>query len=139
MTRTISAIGVAFLAVTFLAVATVAGGTASAADYDNPAMGDMPCVVIAHYAADRPAAGAMAGGSVSRSAEMAVENVCARSVEVNLCIGFGEPTEGETAGCVVETLRPWATSDIHRVTADVPLTGPSFEWRWVRGTTGSGM
>jgi hypothetical protein len=127
MARSSMTMALAFVATT----APLGIGTAAAQDlYDNPAMGGAPCVVLSRYVSDQPTTGLAADGALRR-AEVGVENICGRSVEVSLCINFAEPIDDMTASCIVEILRPRKASSTHRVEVPVALAGPTWEWRWL--------
>ena len=136
MTRILSAFALA----TVVAVGMVAGGllgSASAvAQYDNPTMGDVPCVVLSRYIGDELTRRRAVGGAVMHRAEVGIANICGRSVEVSVCVGYAEPVDGVEESCFSGFLRPWSSTEIHTVEAPVQLAGPVIEWRWVSGTTG---
>ncbi len=98
-------------------------GAANAQDsYDNPTLGETPCLVLKSYQATNDAQG--------YGATAEVENICGRSVEVNFCfplVAAGEDTEPY---CQDGVIRPWATAEVRVDDLDNRLAGPDFRWRW---------
>ena len=121
----------ALAAVGAVAIGTV-GSRSVSAEYDNPSMGDMACVVLTRYVAEPTDRRALDGSVVNR-AEFAVANLCGRSVEVLACVAAAEVVEDEGTNCFAGLLRPWSRSEIHTVEVSGPLAGPTIEWRWVGG------
>jgi hypothetical protein len=132
MSPSVPALALAALA----AIGTLALGTlgsrSALAEYDNPSMGDMACVVLTRYVAE-PTDRRALDGSVVHRAELGVANLCGRSVEVMACVAAAEVVEDEGSTCFAGLLRPWSRSEIHTVEVSGPLAGPTIEWRWVRG------
>jgi len=138
MAPRLSRLTVAALALTALAAGALATDAAAQAAYDDPTMGDTPCVVLAHYATD-PRLGREPVDPMNlpeRRAAAAVANICGRSVEVELCINYVEPMDGDGAACTTATLRPWSRSELHEVSVAAHFTGPIWHWRWVSGPAG---
>ena len=107
------------------------GSTAKAAgSYDNPTMGDTPCVVLKSYQA-------IADGTDSYGAEATVANVCGRSVEVAFCFPFVAPGEDTEPHCTSGLLRPWATSRVEVSDLPAQLATPDYQWRWLGHPTDS--
>jgi hypothetical protein len=131
----------AFALASVAALGSVAGGlfgsSSAMAEFDNPSMGDTPCVVLSRYIADEATGLRTVGGAVMHRAEVGIANICGRSVEVSLCIAYAEPVDGVEESCFSGYLRPWSATEIHTIEAPVQLAGPEIEWRWVRGTTGT--
>ena len=139
MTRILSAFAVASVATVGLVAGGLLGSGSAVAEYDNPTMGDTPCVVLSRYIGDEPTGLRTVGGAVMHRAEVGIANICGRSVEVSLCVGYAEPVDGVEESCFSGFLRPWSSTEIHIIEAPVQLAGPVIEWRWVSGTTGAGM
>ncbi len=97
--------------------------------YDNPGMGDTPCVILQTYQASN--------GDSSFGAAATLENVCGRSVEVSFCFPFVTTDDGIEPHCRNDVLRPWGTSRI--VVSDLPakLANPDYSWRWLGHLTDS--
>ncbi len=136
MTRFVSAFALAPVAALGLIAGGLLGSSPAVAEYDNPTMGDTPCVVLSRYIGDEPTRRRTVGGTTMHRAEVGIANICGRSVEVSLCVGYAEPVDGVEESCLSGFLRPWSSTEIHTVEAPVQLAGPEIEWRWVRGTTG---
>lgn len=98
-------------------------GAAHAQDaFDNPTLGDTPCLVLKSYQATSNNAGYGAAAEV--------ENICGRAVEVSFCfplVAAGEDTEPY---CRNGVIRPWATAEVKVDDLDNRLAGPDFQWRW---------
>lgn len=107
-----------------LGLAPMAGAAES---YDNPAMGETPCVVLKSYQA-------LANGTESYGAEATVENVCGRSVEIAFCFPFVAPGEDTEPHCTNGVIRPWATSRVEVNDLPARLAGPDYNWRWLGHT-----
>ena len=95
----------------------------AAETYDNPAMGDTPCVVLKSYQAH-------SNGKGGYGAEAEVENVCGRSVDVAFCFPFVAPGEETEPHCTNGLIRPWATSRVEVSDLPARLAGPDYSWRW---------
>jgi len=137
MTRQLPAFALASLATFGFVTTTLLGGSPAQAAYDNPSMGDTPCVVLSRYVGDEATDRLTVGGNVVHRAEVGIANICGRSVEVLLCVAYAEPVDGEEQSCFSGLLRPWSSTEIHSVEAPVQLAGPVIEWRWVSDTTGA--
>jgi hypothetical protein len=126
------------LTVASLAALAIHHAGPAQAQYDNPTMGETPCVVLSHYVTDQRIGQAPIDSlnPPVQTAEAAVANVCGRSVEVELCINYVDPAEGDGAQCFTGFLRPWSRTDIQTVAAPVRFTGPTWNWRWVSGDAG---
>ncbi len=138
MARNVLAVAVASLAGVGLGAGMLSSSPALA-EYDNPTMGETPCVVLTRYIADEPTGRRTIGGDVVHRAEVGVANICGRSVEVSVCIGYAEELDGEEESCLVGVLRPWSRSELHTVEAPVQLAGPLVEWRWLPRDDEAGM
>lgn len=99
----------------------------AAETYDNPTMGDTPCVVLKSYQAN-------ANGADNYGAEAEVENVCGRSVEVAFCFPLVAPGEDTEPHCTNGVIRPWATSRVEVSDLPARLAGPDYSWRWLANT-----
>ena len=95
--------------------------------YDNPAMGDTPCIVLKSYQAN-------ANGIESYGADATVENVCGRSVEIAFCFPLVAPGEETEPHCTSSVIRPWATSNVSVSDLPARLAGPDYQWRWLNPT-----
>lgn len=137
MTHHLPTLALASLTTFGVATAALFGASPAQAQYDNPAMGDTPCVVLSRYIGDEPTNLRTVGGTRVHRAEVGVSNICGRSVEVLLCVAYAEPVDGEDASCFAGLLRPWAETEIHTIEAATPLAGPTVEWRWVAGPSGA--
>ena len=106
-----------------LTLLLLAGGVAAEDGYDNPGLGDTPCLILKSYHAS--STGDAAFGAVAE-----VENVCGRSVEVAFCFPLVTPDEGAAPHCQNGVVRPWGSAEI--TVSDLParLAGPDFSWRW---------
>jgi hypothetical protein len=135
MARTVSAFAFAALAAAGLVGAGALGSSPALAEYDNPTMGDTPCVVLTRYIADEQTGRVTVRGAQVHRAEVGIANICGRSVEVSLCISYAEPVDGEEESCFSGFLRPWSSTEVHTIEAPVQLAGPVIEWRWITRTT----
>lgn len=131
MANNLSSLALASLAAFGVAGVWLVGSGQAQAQYDNPTMGETPCVVLSRYIGDEPTGRRTIAGDRVHRAEIGVANVCGRSVEVRLCVALVEPPEGEEASCFEGLLRPWSRTEIHTIEAAAPLAGPTIEWRWV--------
>lgn len=57
-------------------------------------------------------------------------------VAVNMSVAFAEPVDGAEERCTTEVPRPLTASSIVEVAAPVAFVGPTWQWRWLSGTTG---
>ena len=90
--------------------------------YDNPTMGDTPCVILQSYQTSN--------GGESFGAAATLENVCGRSVEVTFCLPFVTSEESDEPHCSNGLLRPWGTSHIKVSDLPAKLASPDYNWRW---------
>jgi hypothetical protein len=139
MTQHRPAFALASLTTLGVMTATLFASSSAQAQYDNPSMGDTPCVVLSRYIGDESTDLRTVGGARVHRAEVGVSNICGRSVEVLLCVDYAEPVDGEEASCFAGLLRPWAQTEIHTIEAATPLAGPTVQWRWVGGASGAAM
>jgi len=108
-----------------LGSAVLLGDTATAQQYDNPAVGGLPCVVIEAQQSSRQRSGdASTYGSTTR-----IENLCNIAVEVEFCLS---DVGGEEASlCEQTTLRPLADTVLVKRDHPTRLTGPRIAWRYL--------
>ena len=103
------------------------GASATAATFDNPKVGDAPCVNLNRFEVTR----AGSEDAPRYRADAVLENACGRSVEVSFCLMYAEAVEGADRHCVEELLRPWAASTVVHEGAPVRITGPEYRWRYL--------
>ena len=107
-----------------LVLPLAAVGTAHGQDsYDNPMLGETPCLVLKSYRA-------LNNGASGYGATAEVENICGRSVEVNFCFPLVAAGEDSEPYCQTDVIRPWATAEVEVADLDNRLAGPDFHWRW---------
>jgi hypothetical protein len=105
----------------------VTAGSAIAEDYDDPALGATPCVVLNSYASHAAAS----GGAETFRAEAGIENVCGRSVEVSFCFPLVEAVGDVERQCVTSTLRPWSKARVHVEELPGRIIGVDYHWRYL--------
>lgn len=106
--------------------------------FDNPTYGAQPCVAVGSYET-RELTDPESAESAIYVAEVSVENMCGRSVEVRSCIDLAAQVDGSDSVCTTTMLGPWSESGIQRVEAPVAMSDFSVEWRWWSGDGVYGM
>jgi hypothetical protein len=103
-------------------------GSAAAQNYDDPALGATPCVILNSYASHA----AKPGDAEIFHAEAGIENVCGRSVEVSFCFPLVEAVGDVESQCVERTLRPWSKAKVQ--VDDLPgrIIGVDYRWRYLQ-------
>lgn len=96
--------------------------------FDNPTMGEAPCVFLNRYEVDRSGAGD--DGPLYRGSAT-IENVCGRALEVQFCFNYAPNEEGVEQNCFRGPLRPWSRSNVVNPATPARITGPSYEWRYL--------
>lgn len=110
--------------VSILSVLVVGGAAAASETYDNPGLGNAPCLVLNSYKTG-------AGRNDRFDAVASIENICGRSVEVALCFPYVEPVDDVDRQCFNGVVRPWAQSTVEISDLPVKLTGPDYQWRFL--------
>lgn len=106
--------------------------------FDNPTYGEQPCVAVGSYQTNELTDPESAESAI-HVAEVSVENICGRTVEVRSCIDLAVPVDGSDSLCTTTMLRAWSESGIQRVEAPVAMSDFSVEWRWWSGDGEYGM
>ena len=99
-----------------------AGNAAMGQDYDNPTQNGRACVVLNKYRTKRRGGGRY-------QASVAVENVCGRTMEVQVCMLYREAVEDSQALCMEDRVRPFSSWNADRVMAAARLAGVQISWR----------
>ena len=118
--------------VVILAILALCGAaTATAAEsgsYDNPVLGSTPCVVLTEYSVHPEApAGERAGFRASAT----FRNLCARAVDLALCLVFVTPVEDADRSCFGGLIRPGGLTQVSDVNVPVMVARPELQWRYV--------
>jgi hypothetical protein len=107
-------------------VALAASGARAQETYDNPALDDVPCVVVSHYEA-KPLPGA---GPGRYHAKVTLENVCDRSMDVRLCLALKDLTAPDEDRCFEALMRPRSFAQADIPDAAVRVVDKTVEWRF---------
>lgn len=104
-------------------------GTAPSGEFDNPALGSVPCVVLNRY--DVSPAG-QANGTPQFKAYASVENICGRTLDLEFCFTMAESEEGEAArNCYGAALRPWTSAEVNKPGGPARVVGTDYRWRYI--------
>ena len=101
---------------------------AAAQAFDNPTMGEAPCVFLNRYEVERVANG---DDSPRYRGSATIENVCGRALEVQFCFNITSNEAGIEQNCFQGPVRPWAKSNVVSEETPARITGPSYEWRYL--------
>ena len=96
--------------------------------YDNPVAGPGPCVVLEEYSV-RPAA--TTGEPGGYEADVVIENICGRSVDVALCLVYAKPLEDRDRSCFGGLIRPWSRTEIRGAAIPTRASRPEYNWRYI--------
>lgn len=111
------------------AMVVMASQAVVAQDYDNPMMGEAPCVFLNSYEVE-PAGGADDVALYSASATL--ENACGRSVEVLFCFDYTSEEMGLASRCFDSLVRPEGTASVSQPASPGRIAGPRYGWRYAQ-------
>lgn len=96
-------------------------------EFDNPLMGEAPCVVIGEFSTSRR--GDRDDGYVY-GAHTELRNLCGMAVEVELCLtAISEEPEQL---CEESSLRPNGKAVLANSGSEMELVGPAIQWRYLK-------
>ena len=132
LSKTVLALGGALLVLPAVAAAQDAPSAAATEeqhpDFDNPMMGDTPCLVLSRYDSGR-APGARNNAQSPARADF--ENICGRALEISFCFLYAQPVEDEDRACYAGSLRPYERSYAVNPPVPVRIAGPDYYWRYL--------
>lgn len=112
--------------VTFTAALAATSAALAQDQWDDPAPGESPCVMLNSY----DVAPRGRGEERTFGGEAALENLCGRSLEVSFC--FLHPGDEEKdRSCYQGPVRPWASTTVVTQGASSRIVGPEYHWRYL--------
>lgn len=103
-----------------IGVASLVGASVGTAQvtYDNPRIGEAPCIVVTKYEA------------TAQQARAAVDNICQRAVEIRFCFQYLGTDGAMGQECFVGPVRGGESALATTTVSAARFTGPSYEWRF---------